>query len=117
MRGKIAIVVSLTFLCWAGALLADEVLLGQIYGTGVHSFNQGDYVGAYNALTSAIKGGSNDPRAYYFRGLAYLKLGRDDEAKADFAKGAELEVADSVNEFPVNRSLERIQGRASPRGR
>jgi len=110
MRGKIAVVVSLVLLC-AGSLLADEVLLGQIYGTGVHAFNEGDYVGAYNALTSAIKGGSNDPRAYYFRGLAYLRLGRDDEAKADFAKGAELEVADSVNEYPVNRSLERIQGK------
>src|SRR5262245_42525357 len=110
MRGKIAVVVSFMLLC-VGTLAADEVMLGQIYGTGVHSFNQGDYVGAYNALTSAIKGGSNDPRAYYFRGLAYLKLGRDDEAKADFAKGAELEVADSVNEFPVNRSLERIQGK------
>ena len=110
MRGKIAVVVSFMLL-WAGSLLADEVLLGQIYGTGVHAFNQGDYVGAYNALTSAIKGGSNDPRAYYFRGLAYLKLGRDDEAKVDFARGAELEVADSVNEFPVNRSLERIQGK------
>src|SRR5262245_4894399 len=110
MRGKIAAAVSFMLLC-AGLLAADEVMLGQIYGTGVHSFNQGDYVGAYNALTSAIKGGSNDPRAYYFRGLAYLKLGRDDEAKADFAKGAELEVADSVNEFPVNRSLERIQGK------
>jgi hypothetical protein len=110
MRGKIAVVSSFVLLC-AGALSADEVLLGQIYGTGVHAFNEGDYVGAYNALTSAIKGGSSDPRAYYFRGLAYLKLGRDDEAKADFAKGAELEVADSVNEFPVNRSLERIQGK------
>jgi hypothetical protein len=110
MRGKIAVVVSFVLL-FAGVLAADEVLLGQIYGTGVHAFNEGDYVGAYNALTSAIKGGSNDPRAYYFRGLAYLKLGRDDEAKADFSKGAELEVADSVNEFPVNRSLERIQGR------
>jgi hypothetical protein len=111
MRRKIAVVVSFTLLCCAGALLADEVLLGQIYGTGVHAFNAGDYVGAYDALTSAIKGGSNDPRAYYFRGLAYLKLGRDDEAKADFSKGAELEVADSVNEYPVNRSLERIQGK------
>src|SRR5262249_35559113 len=110
MRGKIVLLVVSLTLC-AGGLLADDVLLGQIYGTGVHSFNQGDFVGAYNALSSAIKGGTNDPRAYYFRGLTYLKLGRDDEAKADFEKGAELEVADSANEFPVNRSLERIQGK------
>src|SRR5215467_7528961 len=110
MRGKIAVVVSFMLLC-AGVVMADEVLLGQIYGTGVHAFNEGDYVGAYNVLTSAIKGGSQDPRAYYFRGLAYLRLGRDDEAKADFSRGAELEVADSVNEYPVNRSLERIQGK------
>src|SRR5262245_50950232 len=111
MHGKLALLVVSFGLALGGiAAAADDALLGQIYGTGVHAFNQGDYTGAYNSLTSAINGGTSDPRAYYFRGLTYLKLGRGDEAKADFAKGAELEVADSVNEFPVNRSLERVQG-------
>src|SRR5262249_28092216 len=52
------------------------------------------------------------PRAFYFRGLAYLQLGRVPEAQADFQKGAELEVKDSSDFYPVNRSLERVQGRS-----
>ena len=110
MRREIAFLVVAASMVWCGSLSADDVLLGQIYGNGVHAFNQGDYVSAYNALTSAIKGGTHDPRAYYFRGLAFLRLGREQEAVSDFEKGAELEVGDSANAFPVNRSLERIQG-------
>jgi hypothetical protein len=95
-----------------GCLHADDVLLEQFYGNGVHAYNQGDYFGAHTALTAAIKGGTNDPRAYYFRGLTYLQLGRFPEAQTDFKTGAELEVGDSSDVYPVNRSLERIQGRS-----
>lgn len=95
-----------------GSLYADDALLEQFYGNGVHAFNQGDYLGAHAALTAAIKGGTNDPRTYYFRGLTYLQLGRVPEAQADFQAGAELEVGDSADVYPVNRSLERIQGRS-----
>ncbi|HZZ28021.1 MAG TPA: hypothetical protein VFE46_08460 [Pirellulales bacterium] len=99
-------------LSWSSNLRADEVLLEQLYGGGVHAYNEGDYLGAYDSLSSAIKGGTNDPRAYYFRGLTYLKLGRAQEAQADFQAGAEMEVGDSAEVYPVNRSLERIQGRS-----
>ena len=110
MLRKLVLVASAVLCLVAVNLRADEVLLEQFYGEGVHAYNQGDYIGAYNSLSSAIKGGTNDPRAYYFRGLAYLKLGRDPEAKADFQAGAELEVGDSADVYPVNRSLERVQG-------
>ena len=95
-----------------GSSHADDALLEQFYGNGVHAYNQRDYLGAHAALTAAIKGGTKDPRAFYFRGLTYLELGRFPEAQADFQTGAELEVADSADFFPVNRSLERIQGRS-----
>jgi hypothetical protein len=112
MLRKIAFVMGV--LLWLGAahLPADELLLEQFYGNGVHSYNQGDFRGAYDALTSAVDGGTNDPRVFYFRGLTYLQLGRDPEAKSDFEKGAELEVGDSADVYPVNRSLERVQGSA-----
>ena len=96
----------------AGSLHADDALLEQFYGNGVHDYYQGDYAGAQAALTAAIDGGTNDPRAYYFRGLTYLQLGRISEAEADFKTGAEREVGDSSGVYPVNRSLERIQGRS-----
>ncbi|HTQ40736.1 MAG TPA: hypothetical protein VMJ32_17070 [Pirellulales bacterium] len=112
MVTKFVLITSAVFWMASAVLHADDALLEQLYGSGVHAYNQGDYLGAYDSLNSAIKGGTNDPRAYYFRGLAYLKLGRDPEAKADFQAGAELEAGDSADVYPVNRSLERVQGRS-----
>ncbi len=89
---------------------ADSAVLGQEYGSGVHAYFAGDYVAAYDALTAAINGGSKDPRAYYFRGLVYLKLGRAPEAAMDFRKGAELESKDTNQFYDVGRALERVQG-------
>ncbi|MEI7781972.1 MAG: hypothetical protein WCJ18_08635 [Planctomycetota bacterium] len=79
------------------------------YGNGVHAYHAGDYQCSYDELTGVIEAGSNDPRAFYFRGLAALKLGRTDEAEADFRQGANLE-ADGVGGRAVSRALERVQG-------
>jgi len=95
----------------AGQLLAGEMppALATGYGNGVHAFNEGDYQCSYDELSRVIEAGSNDPRAFYFRGLAALKLGRVDEADADFQQGANLE-ADGLGGRAVSRALERIQG-------
>jgi len=95
---------------WAASLYADDAVLGQMYGSGVHAYFSRDYVRAYEYLTSAIDGGSTDPRCYYFRGLTYIKLGREPEAGMDFVKGAELESRDVDAVYDVARSLGRIQG-------
>jgi tetratricopeptide (TPR) repeat protein len=79
------------------------------YGNGVHAYNDGDYQCSYDELSRVIEAGSNDPRVFYFRGLAAHKLGRTDEADADFQQGANLE-ADGVGGRAVSRALERIQG-------
>ena len=79
------------------------------YGNGVHAYHEGDYQCSYDELSRVIEAGSNDPRVFYFRGLAALKLGRVDEADADFQQGANLE-ADGVGGRTVSRALERIQG-------
>ena len=94
----------------AALLRADDAVLGQTYGSGVHAYFSRDYLSAYEYLTSAIEGGSTDPRCHYFRGLTYLKLGREPEAEMDFAKGAELESRDVDAFYDVARSLGRIQG-------
>lgn len=85
--------------------------LAELYGSGVHAYNAGEHAEAHELLTTAIDAGSQDPRAFYFRGLCYLKLGRDHEARSDFATGAELEMADTDRFFNVSKSLERVQGK------
>lgn len=92
------------------SLLAQNVVLGQKYGQGVHDYFAGNSLKAYEQLTAAVEGGSKDPRVYYFRGLAYLKLGRGPEAVQDFRKGSELETSDVNKFYNVSKALERVQG-------
>ena len=87
----------------------DSLPLEAAYGGGVHAYFAGDYARSHDDLSSAIQGGIADPRAWYFRGLAALRLGRTDEAEADFTEGAERESRDAGS-WPVSRSLERVQG-------
>lgn len=89
--------------------LGQDGLLGELYGRGVHAYFSRDYRQAYELLTEAIRNQTNDPRVYYFRGLALRRLGRPDEAREDFQKGAELELTGG-EAYPVARALERVQG-------
>ena len=57
-------------------LVAQDAVLGQIYGKGVHAYFGQDYLKAHEEFTSAIDGHTQDPRCFYFRGLTLLKLGR-----------------------------------------
>jgi hypothetical protein len=97
-----------------GAVRAEPVMtevtaLARAYGAGVHAYFSGDAQRAYDDLTQAIEAGTRDPRAWYFRGLAALKLGRLDEAEADFSTAATRETA-AAGDWAVSRSLERVQG-------
>lgn len=92
-------------------LTIESLPLAAAYGSGVHGFFSGAYDRAYEDLSTVIDAGSTDPRAWYFRGLAALQLGRSDEAEADFAEGARRE-SETGGGWPVARSLERVQGNA-----
>jgi len=91
---------------------ADEPLgVAASYGAGVHAYYDGNYQAAYDALTAAIEAGTLDPRAYYYRGLTSIKLGKiDDEINGDFAEGASRETMGRGG-ISISRSLERVQGR------
>lgn len=93
-------------------LRADEPLgVAASYGAGVHAYYDGNYQTAYDALTAAIEAGTLDPRAYYYRGLTSIKLGKiDDEINGDFAEGASRETMGRGG-ISISRSLERVQGR------
>ena len=90
--------------------VAQDSVLAELYGHGVHAYYSAQYQQAHEYLTTAIDQGTRDPRAFYFRGLAYTRLGRPDEAKADFQKGSELETGGADRIYPVSHSLQRIQG-------
>lgn len=94
----------------AGEFVGDEPLaVRHAIGDGIHAYHAGDYGRAYDVLTDAIEAGTDDPRGYYYRGLASLRLGRMSEADADFTTGADRELATgSVRR--VSLSLERVQG-------
>jgi len=109
-RNLILGTVLLSLFALAGMARAQDPLLEELYGQGVHAYYQGEYSEAHDLLTAAIDEGSRDPRCFYFRGLAYDKLGRPDEADADFAQGAELEAKLGTQFYAVGRSLERVQG-------
>ena len=102
-----ALVLAMALSC-PGSLLAQEAVLEEFYGSGVHKYFSGDYSGADADLTAAVDGGSRDPRVYYFRGLARTRYGGD--STADFQRGADLEAADSSQYYPIGKSLERVQG-------
>lgn len=87
----------------------EEQAIASTYGSGVHAYFAGDFDRSYEILSQAIEAGTADPRVWYFRGLAALKLGRTDEAEADFATGSKKE-SDDTGAWGVARALERVQG-------
>ncbi|MFM7520435.1 MAG: tetratricopeptide repeat protein [Planctomycetota bacterium] len=93
----------------AGLNAVEEQAIASTYGSGVHSYFAGDYARSHEILSQAIEAGTGDPRAWYFRGLAALKLGRLDEAEADFSAGARRE-SENAGAWGVAKSLERVQG-------
>ncbi len=88
---------------------AQNAILSEMYGRGVHAYFAGNHNDSYQLLSSAIQGGMEDPRAYYFRGLAANASGRQYEAEADWQAGAELEAKGKSN-ASIGQALSRFQG-------
>jgi hypothetical protein len=81
-----------------------------LYGQGVHAYYNGDYESAVRYLTATISKNTDDPRSYYFRGLANAKLGNDEASLADLKKGAAIEALDNRGVYQISTALQRIQG-------
>ncbi|MBN1910509.1 MAG: tetratricopeptide repeat protein, partial [Pirellulales bacterium] len=96
-------------LCVGLLQAADDQAADRLFGSGVHAYFAGNYAQAFEQFTTVIDSETDDPRVYYFRGLTCRRLGRPDEAKADFQKGAELE-ANAQRPFDISQSLLRVQG-------
>jgi len=109
VRALILALAATVALCCA-PLGGQDIVLGQMYGQGVHAFFAGDYLEAHRLFTAAIEAGSKDPRVYYYRGLCLMNLQRPEQAPADFQRGAELESSEEGRVYNVGRALERVQG-------
>ncbi|MDB5194329.1 MAG: hypothetical protein JWN50_343 [Parcubacteria group bacterium] len=59
---------------------------GVLFEVGVLKYNAADYQGAADALSAALAVSSDYANAMYFYGLDLVKLGRKDEALAEFQK-------------------------------
>jgi len=113
-RFRVTLVTSMLFSSLLASVRAEDFVLDELYGSGVHAYFCSDYQTSVDLLSSAVGEGSTDPRVYYFRGLANLQMGLDDEAENDeaendFETGARYEASKS-GAYRVGLSLERIQG-------
>ncbi|MCP3696060.1 MAG: hypothetical protein GY917_27930, partial [Planctomycetaceae bacterium] len=103
---------ALSIILTTGTLQAQQDrLLADLYGRGVHAYFDGQFEVSHKLLSEVIEQKTQDPRAYYFRGVVLTRLGRAELATKDFDAGATLEAKDVQQVYPVNRSLQRVQGK------
>tara|TARA_R110002072_G_scaffold146075_3_gene292874 strand:- start:31167 stop:33974 length:2808 start_codon:yes stop_codon:yes gene_type:complete len=86
----------------------DRAIL-QLTADGTEAFLTGKHKVAVQLLDVAASNGSNDPRTYYFRGLAKQQLGLSDEAATDYKTAIGLELH-PANRIDVDLALEPVQG-------
>lgn len=109
-RLRIVPFLTIALCCSANQSFAQNAV-DELYGMGVHAYFAHDALQSQDLLTQAIDAGSQDPRVFYFRGLAQSQTNGMDAAILDFVKGAELE-ADGKSVVNVGKALERVQGHA-----
>jgi len=107
LRGCLAVSLAVSFCSTSQLTLAQQQVTP--FGKASSAFNTKNYALAESLLTGQIEASSTDPRVYYLRGLARFELGRSDDARPDFAAGAQLEANES-HRINIPRFLERIQG-------
>ena len=88
---------------------AQTAVLAEVYGRGVHAYHSGRIAQSHQLLSMAIDSGLQDPRAYYYRGLAAYSSGRPEEAESDWKDGAAIEARGDFG-GSVGRALSRVQG-------
>ncbi len=110
MTRFVCLSLGLLFLFVPTKLGAQTDSVEKSYGKGVHAYNDGKLAESIALFTQAIELGAQDPRVYYFRGVAQMNMGKSTAAVSDFKTGANLEFSSTGRYYPINRSLERVQG-------
>lgn len=92
-------------------LNAQTMLHDKVYAEALEAFWRQDYARSKDLLSQQINMGVDDPRLFYFRGLANGKLGIKAEAVSDIENAAMLEFSVRTR-VDIGSALERIQGPA-----
>ena len=82
----------------------------EMYSHGVHSYFSGNLNRADVYLYRAAELSPKDPRPYYFRALALLRLGRTWEADDLMRTGAAIEANSNASAYGIGEALQRVQG-------
>lgn len=106
--GLFSLGIALTFGAISQASIANSN--DEEFGRGLTAFHEGQMERAVDIFSGLIDNNTTDPRAFYFRGLVFLRAGRPEQAEADFAAGAKLEANNNIRAYPVNKSLQFVQG-------
>ena len=110
---KIALTIVISGLVYSAGISnqahANQTLLSEMFGRGIHAYYVGNQDDAKKLFTSAIENGLEDPRVYYFRGIVAFESGSSEQAVNDWKRGAEIEANSRVN-YVVGKSLARFQG-------
>lgn len=109
-----SIVGCLILILTASAIVAGSIKTGMAdqrdLGRALTAFHEGQTDEALTLFTKLVDENTSDPRVYYFRGLIYLRSGRPEQAEADFKTGAKLESDELLRFYPINKSLQFVQG-------
>ena len=82
-----------------------------ILGKGVHAFFDRNYEEAVKIMSKAEELDVEDPRPYYFLGLAFLRQKENEKAEQYLRKAAQLEFnGHALRDYAVSEALRRIQG-------
>lgn len=93
-----------------GGYRANKAALQELH-QAISAYQAGRHQDAKDTFDGLAKELPNDPRLFYFRGLAQHALGDAEAAKSDFARGVRLEAASS-NRVNVDQALVKVQGPA-----
>ncbi len=106
-----ALFFALIFLACGTAFAQSKTDADLLYGQGVHAFNSRQYAEAIGFFDQIEALDAQDPRAYFFRGLAHARSGNDMAANADYVTASKMELTVAGRSYSVPKALERIQGR------
>ena len=92
----------------AASTTADENDARKSLGQGIHQLHQGQLAEAIDSFDTASVELSQDPRVYFFRGIAKSRTGDAEAAQSDYQRGAQLEAI--LGRQDIGIALQRIQG-------
>jgi Flp pilus assembly protein TadD len=90
-----AVVLALAVVCGTGCVRTPPKPAGParaqaLIEAGNARFRDGDYAGAARRYGAAVTAAPDDAAAHYGLGMALSKLGRDEDARAEYARARDL---------------------------